>query len=62
MSEEHNHQTPGSKLEPAVDSGGGQLEQHCSQCGVGIEGSDEFCQVCAIELSGGDAPPAADAG
>ena len=61
MSEEHNHQTPGSSLEPAVDAGGGRLEQHCSQCGVGIEGSHEFCQACAIEASGDDAPPAADA-
>lgn len=61
MSEEHNHQTPGSDLEPAVDAGGGRLEQHCSQCGVGIEGSHEFCQVCAIEASGGDVPPALDA-
>jgi len=61
MSEEHNHQTPGSGLEPAVDAGGGRLEQHCSQCGVGIEGSDEFCQVCAIEASGDEAPPTADA-
>jgi hypothetical protein len=60
MSEEHNHQTPGSNLEPAVDAGGGKLEAHCSQCGVGIEGSDEFCQVCAIEASGGDEPSAAD--
>jgi hypothetical protein len=60
MSEEHNHQTPGSDLEPAVDTGGGRLEQHCSQCGVGIEGSHEFCEVCAIEASGGDVPPAAD--
>ena len=61
MSEEHNHQTPGSDLEPAVDAGGGRLEQHCSQCGVGIDGSHEFCQACAIEASGGDVPPAADA-
>ena len=60
MSEEHNHQTPGSDLEPAVDAGGGRLEQHCSQCGVAIEGSHEFCQVCAIEASGGDVPSAAD--
>jgi hypothetical protein len=61
MSEEHDHQTQGSSLEPAVDAGGGKLEAHCSQCGVGIEGSDEFCQVCAIEASGDEVPPPADA-
>ena len=61
MSEEHNHQTPGSNLEPAVDAGGGRLEAHCSQGGVGIESSDEFCQVCAIEASGDEVPPAGDA-
>jgi len=61
MSGEHNHQTPGSDLEPAVDADGGQLEKHCSQCGVGIEGSDEFCQVCAVEASGSDVPPTEDA-
>jgi hypothetical protein len=61
MNEEHDHQTPGSSLEPAVDAGDGRLEQHCSQCGVSIEGSHEFCQSCAIEASGGDAPPTADA-
>lgn len=60
MSEEHDHQTPGSEFEPAVDAGGGRLERHCSQCGVAIEGSDEFCGVCAVETSGGHAPPAAD--
>jgi len=48
-------------FEPAVDAVGGRLEQHCSQCGVGIEGSDEFCQVCAVEASGGDVPPTEDA-
>ena len=61
MNEEHDHQTPGSSLEPAVDAGAGRLEHHCSQCGVGIEGSDEFCRVCAVEASGGHEPPAADA-
>ena len=60
MSDQHDHQTHGSELEPAVDAGGGRLEQHCSQCGVGIEGSGEFCCVCAIETSGGEAPPAGD--
>ena len=61
VNEEHEHQTPGSILEPAVDVGSGRLEHHCSQCGVAIEGSQEFCQVCAIEAGGGDAPPTDDA-
>lgn len=52
--EHHDHQTPGSPLEPAVDAGSGRLERHCALCGALIEGSDEFCQVCAIEASGGD--------
>jgi predicted amidophosphoribosyltransferase len=55
-SHEHDHQTPGSTEEPAVDAGSGKLEHHCSQCGSAIEGSDEFCQVCAVEASGGHAP------
>ena len=62
MSDEHDHQTPGSSLEPGVDAGSGQLEWHCSQCGALIEGSHEFCQVCALEASGGELPPEADAG
>jgi hypothetical protein len=53
---EHDHQTPGSTEEPGVDAGSGKLEHHCSQCGSLIEGSDEFCQVCAIESSGGEVP------
>jgi hypothetical protein len=53
---EHDHQTPGSTEEPGVDAGSGQLEHHCSQCGSLIEGSDDFCQVCAIEYSGGEVP------
>ena len=53
---EHDHQTPGSTEEPGVDAGSGHLEQHCSQCGALIGGSDEFCQVCAIESSGGEVP------
>jgi ATP-dependent Lon protease len=53
---EHDHQTPGSTEEPGVDAGSGQLEQHCSQCGGLIEGSGEFCRVCAIEYSGGEVP------
>jgi hypothetical protein len=57
MGEEHNHQTPGSSEEPGVDAGTGKLEAHCSACGTTIEGSDEFCQVCAIESSGGELPP-----
>jgi hypothetical protein len=51
---EHDHQTPGSTKEPGVDAGSGTLEKHCSQCGGLIEGSDEFCRVCAIEYSGGE--------
>jgi len=51
--EQHDHQTPGSPLEPAVDAGSGRLERHCLLCGALIEGSHEFCQVCAIEVSGG---------
>jgi ATP-dependent Lon protease len=53
---EHDHQTPGSTEEPGVDAGSGKLEEHCSQCGSLIESSNEFCQVCAIEYSGGEAP------
>jgi ATP-dependent Lon protease len=53
---EHDHQTPGSTEEPGVDAGSGTLERHCSQCGALIEGSHEFCQVCAIEASGGELP------
>jgi hypothetical protein len=52
-SHEHDHQTPGSTEEPAVDAGSGRLEHHCSQCGSAIEGSHEFCQVCAVEAGGG---------
>jgi hypothetical protein len=44
---------------PTVDSGSGHLEKHCSQCGALIEGSDEFCQACALEVSGGE-PRAAE--
>lgn len=61
---DHDHQTPGSQIEPGVDAASGRLEQHCSQCGTLIEGSDEFCQSCAIEVSGGEppeAPPAPEA-
>jgi hypothetical protein len=53
---EHDHQTPGSTEEPGVDAGSGTLEQHCSQCGSLIEGSADFCQICAIEYSGGEVP------
>ena len=51
---DHDHQTPGSTEEPGVDAGSGVLEKHCSQCGTTLEGSDEFCQVCAVEYSGGE--------
>ncbi len=57
---DHDHQTPGSTEEPAVDAGTGKLELHCSQCGAMIHGSHEFCQVCAIEASGGEVPADAE--
>jgi hypothetical protein len=44
---------------PTVDVASGQLEKHCSECGALIEGSDEFCQSCALEVSGGE-PQAAE--
>jgi len=53
---DHDHQTPGSTEEPGVDAGSGKLEKHCSQCGALLASSDHFCQVCAIEYSGGEAP------
>lgn len=56
-SHEHDHQTPGSLLEPAVDATTGKLEVHCSRCGVDIGAGEDFCQVCAIEASGGELPP-----
>ena len=39
-----------------MDAGSGKLEKHCSQCGALLASSDHFCQVCAIEYSGGEAP------
>lgn len=57
---DHDHQTPGTSLEPGVDARSGQLERHCSQCGALLEGSHEFCQVCALEASGGEPPPEDD--
>jgi len=39
---------------PTVDTASGQLERHCTECGALIEGSDEFCQACALEVSGGE--------
>lgn len=54
--DDHHHQTPGSTEEPGVDAGSGKLERHCSQCGALLGSSEEFCQVCAIEHSGGEAP------
>ncbi len=41
---------------PTVDAASGQLEKHCSACGALIEGSDEYCQACAVEVSGGEMP------
>lgn len=54
---DHDDQTPVSGKKPAVDAGSGKLEHHCSRCGAAIEGSDEFCQVCAVETSGGEVQP-----
>jgi hypothetical protein len=49
---------------PTVAADSGQLEKHCSACGAVIEGSDAFCQVCALEVSGGEPqavePPTAE--
>jgi uncharacterized membrane protein YhaH (DUF805 family) len=45
---------PPASAPPAVDESSGTLEQHCSQCGAAISGSDEFCQACGFELSGGE--------
>ncbi len=53
----HVHQTPASPLEPAVDAASGELEPHCSRCGAGVSAGEEFCQICAIEASGGELPP-----
>jgi len=63
---EHEH-TAVTTVSPGVDAASGTLEKHCSQCGALIEGSDEFCQSCALEVSGGEPaatppePPAAEA-
>ncbi len=46
---------------PGVDAASGQVLKHCSQCGTVIDGSDEFCQVCALEVSGGTEAPTAAA-
>jgi len=62
VNDAHDHQTPGSSLEPGVDAGHGMLERHCSQCGALIEGSAEYCQVCALEASGGQSPPEVEEG
>ena len=43
---------------PTVDAASGQLQKHCSACGALIEGSHEFCQACALEVSGGESPAA----
>jgi len=49
--------TQEDQTEPHVHTESGQLVRHCSQCGAVIEGSAEFCQVCAHEVSGGETPP-----
>jgi hypothetical protein len=52
----HHHQTPHSPLEPAVDAETGRLEINCSRCGAGVSPGEEFCQICALEMSGGELP------
>ena len=64
--EPHVHRAPAEGAAPTVDGASGQLRQHCSQCGALIGSSEEFCQACALELSGGepavdDPPPVAPA-
>ncbi len=54
MGKVHSHQTSGSARELGVDAATGRLETTCSACGATIEVSDELCQVCAIEASGGE--------
>ena len=55
--QQHDHQTPHSPLEPAVDAETGRLEACCSSCGADIAAGDELCQLCAIEAAGGELPP-----
>jgi hypothetical protein len=63
MSEEHNHQTPGSDLEPAVDARGGQLEQHCSQWALGSAARlPLYSRVAVGERSRARASPGRSAG
>lgn len=52
----HEHQTPGSPLEPAVDARTGKLEPHCSSCGASLLPGEDFCRVCALEADGGESP------
>jgi len=56
--EPHVHQAPAEDAAPTVDGASGKLRQHCSQCGALIGSSEEFCQACALEVSGGE--PAGD--
>jgi Membrane domain of glycerophosphoryl diester phosphodiesterase len=62
--EPHLHHASVAAESPAVDGASGQLEKHCSQCGAVIGGSEDFCQACALEMSGGEpaaaAPPAGE--
>jgi hypothetical protein len=39
---------------PAIDPHTGRHAPHCSQCGAALSAADEFCTVCATEVSGGD--------
>jgi hypothetical protein len=57
--EPHVHQERGAPATPSVDGASGRLEKHCSQCGALIGGSEEFCQACALEVSGGETDAAA---
>ena len=48
---------------PTIDPHSGRHALHCSQCGASLSAADEFCTVCATEVSGGhvDEEPAEDA-
>jgi hypothetical protein len=40
---------------PTIDPHTGQHGPHCSQCGAALSAGDDFCTVCATEVSGGEA-------
>ena len=62
--EPHLHPESVAADSPAVVGASGQLEKHCAQCGALIGGAEEFCQACALEMSGGEpsaaAPPSGE--